>query len=70
MNDLVNKKVADIKIQSMMFDMDIDWETLELIPKTKETTPIWIKRWREKQDNSDYMLDGSDDQEWSEDERN
>lgn len=37
-----------------MFDMEIDWETLTLTPKVKDTTPIWIKRWQEKQAESDY----------------
>lgn len=47
-------KINDLKIQSIMFDMEIDWETLTLTPKVKDTTPIWIKRWQEKQAESDY----------------
>lgn len=47
-------KWKDLQIQAMLFDMDIDIETWSLVPKRKDVTPIWIKRWREKQDNSDY----------------
>lgn len=54
LQEAVTKKVADLKIQAMMFDMDIDFETLELIPKTKDTTPIWIKRWNEKRASADF----------------
>lgn len=46
--------INDLKIQAMMFDMCVDWETLELVPVTKDVTPIWVKRWKEKQANSDY----------------
>lgn len=66
---LVERKVADLKIQAMMFDLDIDFETLELIPKETYKEPFWLSRWKDKLDNSDYMPDGSDDQEWSEDGR-
>lgn len=51
----IEKAVADIQIQSMMFDMAIDWETFELIPKAKkDTTPIWIKKWRDNREASDF----------------
>lgn len=67
MNDLAIKKYADLKIQAMMFDMDIDIETWSLVPKTNFKHPVWIEKWRENQDNSDYQPDGSDDQEFAED---
>lgn len=50
------KKVANLKVQAMMFDMDVDWETLTLVAKHKDTTPTWIKRWQEKQAESDYTV--------------
>lgn len=53
MNDLAIKKYADLKIQAMMFDMDIDIETWSLVPKTNFKHPIWIENWREKSDNGD-----------------
>lgn len=53
MNDKAKKTVADLQVQSMMFDMVVDWETLTLVPKTKDETPFWIKKWKEKESGSD-----------------
>lgn len=50
------KKVHDLMIQAMMFDMDIDWETLSLVEKAKDETQSWIKNWKEKQNASDYTV--------------
>jgi hypothetical protein len=61
------KKYADLQIQAMLFNMDIDIETWSLVPKDNFKHPVWIEKWREKQDNSDYQPDGSDDQEFGED---
>lgn len=47
-------KYADLQVQSMMFDMDIDVETWSLVPKAKDETPIWIKRWRENRESADF----------------
>jgi len=53
--EILDKKVADLRIQAMMFDMDIDWETLEVVPKSKvEPEAIWLTRWKEKVDQSDF----------------
>lgn len=48
------KKIDDLRVQAMLFDMDIDWETASLVPKTKDETPFWIKKWKEKQYGADY----------------
>lgn len=48
------RKLADLKVQAMMFDMDIDIETWSLVPKVKSEQPFWITRWREKEANSDF----------------
>lgn len=53
MNEAGFKLVNDLKIQSMMFDMAVDWETLTLVPVVKDETPFWIKNWKEKQANGD-----------------
>lgn len=63
-NQLAAKKLADLQIQAMMFSMDVDFESLTLVPKSTYKEKPWIKRWREKLNNSDYMADGSDDQGW------
>lgn len=43
----------DLKIQAMIFDMDIDWETLTLVEKRKDDTPQWLKNWQAKRLLSD-----------------
>lgn len=45
--------VADLQIQAMMFDMDVDVEAARLIPKRIDVVPIWIKKWKEKENGSD-----------------
>lgn len=52
----IKARVDDLKIQAMMFDMDIDWEAASLMPKRKDETPFWVKRWQEKQAGSDYTV--------------
>lgn len=46
--------ISELKIQAMIFDMDIDYEALALIPKRKDNTPVWIKRWNEKRAEADF----------------
>lgn len=53
---VVTDTLNELKIQAMMFDMDIDIEIWGLVPKRKDLTPIWIKRWREKFEESDYTV--------------
>lgn len=48
------KAIADIKVRAMMFDMDIDWETAQLVPKRKEVQdPQWLTNFKNKRDESD-----------------
>lgn len=51
--DELLEKVADLQIQAMMFDMDIDYETLSLTERIKYDQPIWLQRYKTKLDNSD-----------------
>lgn len=45
----------DLKIQAMLFDMDIDFETFELVPKRKKyEVPKWVERWKEKRAEADF----------------
>lgn len=46
----------DLLIQAMMFDMDIDFETVSIVPKIKDTTPVWVKKWKEKENGKDYTV--------------
>lgn len=49
------KLVADLQVRAMMFDMCVDWETLELVPKVQvQEDPFWLTRWKEKRDQSDF----------------
>lgn len=41
----IRKRIADLRIQAMMFDMDVDIETLELVPKTQQKEAVWLTRW-------------------------
>lgn len=51
------KRIADLKVQAMMFDMEVDWEAGKLIPKQPEyKEPFWIKKWRDKQNSSDSSV--------------
>lgn len=50
------KKYNDLKIQAMLFDMDIDIETWSLVEKHKDETPAWLKRWKDKNDASDTRI--------------
>lgn len=63
MNDLINRKVADIQIQAMLFNMDIDWELLELIPKETYKEPFWLSRWKDKMEQEDFDTNFDIDQE-------
>lgn len=50
----ITTALADLTIQSIMFDMDIDLETASLVPRQHaEEVPIWIKKWREKEHGAD-----------------
>ena len=55
MNAKQMEVLNNLKIQAMMFDMDIDWETVELTVKVKEIKePFWITNWKEKTYDGDY----------------
>ena len=48
------KSIADLKVKAMMFNMDIDWETLELIPIVEPVKdPYWLQNIKEKREQSD-----------------
>lgn len=46
--------IADLRVQAMLFDLVPDWETLSLAPKAEQTDSVWITRWKEKRDQSDF----------------
>lgn len=47
------KAVADLMVQAMMFDMQVDWETGTLIPKSTFVAPFWLTNWKDKTLNAD-----------------
>ena len=51
--DKAVKKYNDLKVQAMMFDMDIDIETWGLVPKSTFQEPEWLTKWKEKEHASD-----------------
>lgn len=55
LSELARTVCADLQVQAMMFNMDIDWETLSLEPKREEVIePLWLTRWKEKREHSDF----------------
>lgn len=46
--------IADLKIQAMLFDMDIDYETMSLVPKQTYKEAVWLTRWKDKQADADF----------------
>lgn len=48
------KKLADLTIQSMLFDMDIDLETATLVPKTVTKEQSWLTKWKNKRSDADF----------------
>lgn len=62
------KKYADLKIQAMMFSMDIDIETWSLVPKSNYKEAFWITRYQEKLEQSDNLANQPEEN-WGEDER-
>ena len=48
------KRVADLKIQAMLFGMEIDWDTLSLTEIIKHKAKPWLERWREKESGRDF----------------
>jgi len=52
----IEKKINDLKIQAMLFDMDIDWETASLVPKRK-VEKTWLDKWKDKlNDSADHSV--------------
>lgn len=53
LDDEVMEVLADLQIQAMMFDMDIDLETASLVEKRKDNQPMWLKAWKDKENGGD-----------------
>lgn len=51
--ELAKKKLADLQVQAMIFDMDIDIETWSLTPRQKHQEADWLTQWKEKVANGD-----------------
>lgn len=51
------KKYADLQIQAMLFNMDIDIETWSLVPKVKHQEPKWLANWKDKVSEGDTSHD-------------
>lgn len=49
----VQEVYEELNTQAELFDMDIDWETLTLVPKLKSDDKQWLINWKEKLANSD-----------------
>jgi hypothetical protein len=49
----VINRLDELKIQAMMFDMDIDYETASLVPKSNDKPAFWLTKWKDKQNDCD-----------------
>lgn len=49
-------RLNELRVQAMLFDMDIDLETFELVPKISYERPEWLERWQDKQDEADFDI--------------
>lgn len=50
----LRETLDELEVQSMIFDMDVDIETLTLAPKETYKEARWITNWKEKRDGSDF----------------
>lgn len=48
------KVVEELQAQAKMFDMEVDWELLTLVPKSTYQDKVWIVNWKNKRDQSDF----------------
>lgn len=46
---------VDLSIQAAMFDMNVDWETMSLMPKRTSSQPAWLTAHIER--NADKQMD-------------
>lgn len=44
----------ELKVQAILFDMEVDPETFQLVAIKKWDRPEWLVRWQDKQDESDF----------------
>lgn len=49
-------RLHELQVQAMLFDMDIDLETFQLVPKETYQRPEGLIRWADKQDESDFDI--------------
>lgn len=56
--------INDLKIQGMMFDMMVDWETLTLVPKPVYKEAFWLTKWKDKRDGSDNLPESPEQAGW------
>lgn len=54
LNQEHRRAYAALQVQAILFDMDIDIETWTLVPKSTYKEAVWITRWKEKQNDSDF----------------
>lgn len=47
-------KLNDLKVQAMLFDMEIDFETFDLVARRKDDRPDWQIRWNDKRSKGDF----------------
>lgn len=48
------KRISDLQVKAMLFDMDVDWEILDLVEKNGVLDAVWLRRWKDKKNQSDF----------------
>lgn len=54
MTEEAQRTYADLRIQAMLLDLAVDWETLDLVPKSDYRAPQWLTAWKNKQEEADF----------------
>lgn len=47
-------RLNELEFQAMMFGMEVDLETFQIVAIRKYDRPEWLIRWQDKQDESDF----------------
>lgn len=47
-------RLNDLKVQAIMFDLEVDIEALTLVAKSTHKDAVWITRYKDKRAESDF----------------
>lgn len=47
-------KLNELQAQAMLLDMELDYETFDLVAIKRRDDPEWLIRWKDQQDQADF----------------